>query len=189
MTVIGAPLAKIPHNPPGSALYTGSWRSEWIVAYDDATTTITPVAEAALFIIDTPEFHWTPVPEGATLIRARARTTTAASTFTTQPVVEIWGLTQGGVPHRLDQSDQDSATQVTLNLDSSATTGVVIDGTGVVSGEDGNRYGDIAAPSGLAGWDLQGVSYVGLLPLTAADVKDSGSAPLPVPLLIQFLNG
>ena len=189
MTVIGAPLAKIPHNPPGSALYTGSWRSEWIVAYDDATVAVTSGDEADLSAIDNPEFHWAPVPEGATLVRARARTTTAAVTFNTQPVVEIWGLTQGGVPHRLDQSDQDSATQVTLNIDSAAVTGVVIDGTGVVSGADGNLYGDIAAQSGLAGWDLQGVSYVGLLPLTAAAVKDGGAAPVPVPLLIQFLNG
>ncbi len=168
----------------GTIVVPASCKATWITAHDDLEQTVptTPLNPAT---ISNAEFHWVKVPDGATRCIVRAKYTKSA-TVTTSPVVRIIGACPGesavdkappsGEYINEDGSFPDDGTIEFMRLDLAASAGTGTTLTLVSSGADlmfdahatPKAYSD---PTSLTPIDLLGSWYVGIVPVTAANVS------------------
>lgn len=165
---------------PGASA-PGSIKSNWVVVNSDTDAT----AESAGTLLDptaSSSAHVKPctVPDGAVRMLVRLGvSTTAALTYTVQPIVRFYAVDANGVATRLDASGDANAAGLTLTL--TAATGLAAGGT-----MDGSVYGN---PSTITGLDLLGNQTVYALVQTASDFTvTSGGANVVPFVVVQFLN-
>ena len=157
----------------GPMLTTGAAQADWELANTSLQTVNTDVllnlAHATSYSNAIP----LQVPIGVTRMWLRGAVGTAATTFTTDPVVKIVGADENGIPERLDSSDNDAA-------------GVTVDF--VASGmftADSKYWTDVYG--GSSGYDLKGNKTVYVLVSTAAAITD-GTDPVTASAYVKWGN-
>lgn len=181
----------------GQPTFLASVKGQWVQCHDNLEAT----AESATVLLKpwsaaTSSLHWVKVPDGATRILIRAKNDAAATTFTTDARVRMFGAFTVGTGTKVD-SAVDAANGFSgtpgdanfaefLRLDSADANAngqtLVLTATGNL--EDASfEYSD---PPDLTGYDLKGAQYVGMLPDTAANV--TGGAAHGVYGELIFLN-
>lgn len=179
---IGAAAGGSVKTGSGQVVIPASCKGIWITAHDDLEQTVptTPLNPAT---ISNAEFHWVKVPEGATRAILRAQYTQSA-TVTTDPVVRLYGVypsetavfdLRGEIINE-DGSFDNDGTILFMRLDLAATagTGITLDlvtsGTGLMFDAHATpkAYSD---PPTITPYDLLGAWYIGVVPVTAANVS------------------
>ena len=174
----------------GHPVYTiGQARGTWVTVIDDASTAMTSAEQSnpALIADDhATGFRWYKRPKAVTRVNVVARVSIDSDTFTASPAVRIIGLygdldesantllvpTDSTVrKRRLDAADWNTTSQ-TLSIVSANQK------------DEDYRYSTM---SPLAGYDVQGADYIGVMVTTAANIEDGGT-PLPVPIDLLLYN-
>lgn len=166
----------------------GSVKSQWILAYDDASTLVTAGTQIIPNTIANSVFHWVRVPENATSMLIRARTP-LASTVTTSPVVKVLGmnlpnagpLSSVGAPSNT-VTDASYGVFLRLDADTQAAAGITITIVNTASAYSDATY-NWCDPYSRTPMDLLGSEYVGLVVTTAASISAGAAA-----LFVKFLN-
>lgn len=186
----------------------GSWNVGAIVHPSSVRGVIVPVntdletADTASLLqpqnITRAAFSWVRVPDGCSRALIFGRNSASATTFTTDPVVTIWGAFLSYPGPEAEQKVVDSAgfsgTITALNhaifrrLDNvdAAGTGLTIDFSVSVAEDASYDYTDYESTTGLAGLDLKGAHYVGMLVSTAAQV--TGGSAHEAHGMLHFIN-
>lgn len=153
---------------------SGSALADWELAHSSLQT----VSTDALLNIGTSTTYSNvipiAVPQGCTRMWLRGAVGTAATTFTTDPIVVLVGADANGIPERLDSADS-NATGVTINFEVSTA----------VFTADSKLWTDVLG--GDAGYDLKGNRTVYVLVATAAAITD-GANPVTASAYVKFGN-
>lgn len=157
----------------GEREYAGSFKSNWVAANTDITAVNTASLLRPTLATGAASIIPVTMPSRVTRVLLRLKITGGtgtAVTFTTQPLVAVWGVDGNGVPTRLDNVDASAAgfsfAAATANLASNAA--------------NDTRYSNVYS---LTGFDCLGDStlYV-LISQAAAGANFVGS------VLAKFLN-
>ena len=161
----------------------GSAQSNWITANSNLATVQSATEVLRPGATDDSSVIPILVPEGATRVLVRSARTTTAPTFTTHPIVQLWGIDDDGtarpavptaptytaVPTRLDDTDS-SADGITLT----GTTSDASNSAGTAF------YSDVSSNTG---YDCLGCTWLFLIVKTAANYSTG-----TVSGLVKFLN-
>ena len=160
--------------------------SKWFVAHDDAGDTAATAAELLHpFSEASSNVHWILVPEFATRLYIRGRTTSTLATVTTNPVVRIYGASHDPA----DAASTATATKI-MRLDNAdaAAAGITLTFVASRAGmlNDGTNYFTNYMPATLgwtSGYATGGAKYIGVLVETAAVLVTDVAHPIEVMFL------
>lgn len=183
MTLAAPTLPKSISYQGGEREYTGSFKSNWVIANSDITT----VNTGSLLRpgLSTGESNIVPlvIPNRATRVLVRTRFPHTGVTFTTHPVVRFYTIDAGdgatlnetltaaalglSVPDRIDTATSNGA-------------GLTITGSASMARNDSYRYSDVTS---LTGYDCLGGSVlIALIETAAAGASYTGV------VMVKFLN-
>lgn len=172
---IGTAIKGTINAPQLKSVVSGSCFADWQTANSNLATVQSATEVLAPGVTNDSSVIPVRIPDGATRVLVRSARTTTAPTFTTQPVVQLWGIdndsldTYTGVPTRLDTTSS-SASGITLT----GTTSDASNSAGTAF------YSDV---SDNTGYDCLGCTWLFLIVKTASNYSTG-----TVSGMVKFLN-
>lgn len=169
------------YNPAAQVVAPASIRGGWVVANSDAKTAQSAADLLAPLGCTDSAVRWVRVPSAASAVVIRARYPSTATTFSTSPVVRVYGVygdtgdspaaNDGAVP--IMRIDAASATASGLTVPVAAAASSLANGSVRYSG-----------PTSLVGLDCKCATYIGVFVETAA-VLGSGSGDVVIEVMFE----